>query len=121
MGLQKEQDFDFKQDRRFGAIFVVPKDKLTSVRKDEKVGLDSSLRNGFSGEQGTELILGEDLFKIALRERRFDGHFDFDSLPNAAVRCAGAGFQRLCQSPNSKPSEASRQRHLDGMLGKFPA
>jgi hypothetical protein len=37
--------------------------------------------------------------------------------PNAAVRCAGAVDQRLRQSPSSKPSEASRQRHLDGLLG----
>lgn len=81
MGMQKEQDFDFKQDRGFGTIFVVPKDKLALVGKDEKVGLDSSLRNGFGGEQGAELILGEDLFKITLRERRFDDHFDFESLP----------------------------------------
>ena len=38
---------------------------------------------------------------------------------NAAVRCAGAVDQSLCHSPKSKPSKASRQRHLDGMLGYF--
>lgn len=68
MGLQKEQDFDLKQDRGLRTIFVVPKDKLALGGKDEKVGLDRSLRNGFGGEQVAELILGEDLFKIALGE-----------------------------------------------------
>lgn len=69
MGLQKEQDFDFKQDRGFGTIFVVSKDQLALGGKDKKVGLYSSLGDRFGGEQATELILEEDLLKIALGER----------------------------------------------------
>lgn len=36
---------------------------------------------------------------------------------NAMVSHAGAGDQNLCQLPNSKSSEDSRQRRLDGVLG----
>ena len=41
------------------------------------------------------------------------------SCPNATVSCAGAVDQDLFQSPSSKPSEASRQRQLDGVLGEM--
>jgi hypothetical protein len=37
--------------------------------------------------------------------------------PNATISRAGAGYQNLRQSPNSWPSEASRQRRLHGVLG----
>ena len=44
----------------------------------------------------------------------------FSSGPtNATFTCAGADDQSLCQSPNSKPSEASRQRQVEGLLGKY--
>ena len=35
---------------------------------------------------------------------------------NVAFSCAGAVAQRLCHSPNSQVSEASRQRQLEGLL-----
>jgi hypothetical protein len=34
--------------------------------------------------------------------------------------CAGAVVQRLCHSPSRKPSEASRQRQLEHVLGGSP-
>ena len=36
---------------------------------------------------------------------------------NAGFTCAGAVDQDLCHSPNSQPSEASRQRQVQAMLG----
>ena len=44
------------------------------------------------------------------------------NVSNASIRCAGAGHQNLCQSLNSKPSEASRQRRLQPPMpgGSFP-
>jgi hypothetical protein len=38
---------------------------------------------------------------------------------NATISRAGASHQNLCQSPKRKPSEASRQRRLHGLLERF--
>ena len=47
------------------------------------------------------------------------GRLQLLSSSNTTFTRAGTGYQNLCHSPKRKPSEASRQRHLQAMFGGY--
>jgi len=60
------------------------------------------------------------IFRIFFTLVELDGTwlYSFVCHANAGFTCAGAVDQDLCHSPDSQPSEASRQRQVQAMLGR---